>query len=133
MDLLLTALMMNPVVYLVILIVMLLIFGKRLPEIAKSLGKGIVEFKKGLKGVEDEIDRQSSSIPPPNQHYQGQYPQQYPQGQPGQYGSPSQYPSGPAPQYGNPGGSAPPAGTQGPHGDGMNPNPPPPPGDQRPA
>lgn len=133
MDLLLTALMMNPVVYLVILIVMLLIFGKRLPEIAKSLGKGIVEFKKGLKGVEDEIDRQSSSIPPPNQHYQGQYSPQYPQGHPGQYGSPSQYPSGPAPQSGSPGDTAPPPGTQGSYGEGVNLNPPRPPGDQKPA
>src|SRR4051812_18966425 len=34
----------------------LLLFGKRLPEVGKSLGKGIVEFKKGLKGIEDEID-----------------------------------------------------------------------------
>ena len=34
----------------------LLLFGKRLPEVGRSLGKGIVEFKKGLKGVEDEID-----------------------------------------------------------------------------
>ena len=32
----------------------LLIFGKRLPEVGKSLGKGIVEFKKGLKGVQDD-------------------------------------------------------------------------------
>ena len=35
----------------------LLIFGKRLPEVGRSLGKGIVEFKKGLKGVEDEISQ----------------------------------------------------------------------------
>jgi len=34
----------------------LLIFGKRLPEVGRSLGKGIVEFKKGIKGVADEID-----------------------------------------------------------------------------
>src|SRR5688500_10671498 len=33
----------------------LLIFGKRLPEVGKSLGKGIVEFKKGLKSVDDDI------------------------------------------------------------------------------
>lgn len=32
----------------------LLIFGKRLPEVGRSLGKGIVEFKKGLKGIEDD-------------------------------------------------------------------------------
>lgn len=35
----------------------LLIFGKRLPEVGKSLGKGIVEFKKGLAGIEDDVDQ----------------------------------------------------------------------------
>jgi sec-independent protein translocase protein TatA len=34
----------------------LLLFGKRLPEVARSLGKGIVEFKKGVKGIEDDVD-----------------------------------------------------------------------------
>src|SRR2546430_11034073 len=41
--------------WLIIMGIGLLIFGKRLPEVGKSLGKGIVEFKKGLKGVEDEV------------------------------------------------------------------------------
>lgn len=41
--------------WLVIAAIGLLIFGKRLPEVGKSLGKGIVEFKKGLKGVQDEV------------------------------------------------------------------------------
>lgn len=35
----------------------LLIFGKRLPEVGRSLGRGITEFKKGLSGVEDEANR----------------------------------------------------------------------------
>jgi sec-independent protein translocase protein TatA len=34
----------------------ILLFGKRLPEVGRSLGKGIIEFKKGLKGLEDETD-----------------------------------------------------------------------------
>jgi len=34
----------------------LLIFGGRLPQVGKNLGKGIVEFKKGLKGIEDDIE-----------------------------------------------------------------------------
>jgi sec-independent protein translocase protein TatA len=34
----------------------LLLFGKRLPEVGKSLGKGIVEFKKGLRGIEDDVE-----------------------------------------------------------------------------
>jgi len=47
----------------VILIIGLLLFGKRLPEVGKNLGKGIVEFKKGLKGLEEEIESSSSSTP----------------------------------------------------------------------
>ncbi len=42
--------------WIIILIVALLIFGKRLPEVMKSMGRGIVEFKKGIKGVEDEVE-----------------------------------------------------------------------------
>lgn len=38
----------------------LLFFGKRLPEVGRSLGKGIVEFKKGLKGIEDDVEVASS-------------------------------------------------------------------------
>jgi sec-independent protein translocase protein TatA len=55
----------------------LLIFGKRLPEVGRSLGKGIIEFKKGLKGVEDEIEEESNkpgrggSSPPKFDPYSG--------------------------------------------------------------
>ena len=50
----------------VIGIVGLLIFGRRLPEVGKSLGKGIVEFKKGLSGIEDElsVDAQKAASGP---------------------------------------------------------------------
>ncbi|MDZ4830021.1 MAG: twin-arginine translocase TatA/TatE family subunit [Phycisphaerae bacterium] len=40
-----------------ILFVGLILFGRRLPEVGRSLGQGIVEFKKGLKGVTEEVDR----------------------------------------------------------------------------
>jgi sec-independent protein translocase protein TatA len=33
-----------------------LFFGRNLPSVGRSLGKSIVEFKKGLKGIEEEID-----------------------------------------------------------------------------
>ncbi len=39
----------------VILVLALLLFGRRLPEVGRSLGRGIVEFKKGVKGIEDDI------------------------------------------------------------------------------
>jgi sec-independent protein translocase protein TatA len=46
--------------WIVIAAIGLLFFGKRLPEVGRSLGKGIVEFKKGLKGIEDEVETASS-------------------------------------------------------------------------
>jgi len=42
--------------FIVIAAIGLLLFGKRLPEVGRSLGKGIVEFKKGLKGIEEEVE-----------------------------------------------------------------------------
>jgi TatA/E family protein of Tat protein translocase len=33
----------------------LVLFGKRLPEMGRSLGKGIIEFKKGLAGIEHDV------------------------------------------------------------------------------
>lgn len=41
----------------VIALVALLVFGSRLPQVGRSLGKGLVEFKKGLHGIQDEIDQ----------------------------------------------------------------------------
>ena len=46
---------------LVILIIGLLFFGRRLPEVGKNLGKTIVEFKKGLSG--SYSDDKSASAP----------------------------------------------------------------------
>ncbi len=37
----------------------LLLFGKRLPEVAKNLGKGLSEFKKGMSGFQDELEGRS--------------------------------------------------------------------------
>jgi sec-independent protein translocase protein TatA len=48
---------------LVILVVALLLFGvKRLPEISRNLARGFVEFKKGMKGMEDEVDVSSPPV-----------------------------------------------------------------------
>ena len=48
--------MPGPWEWIVIGVLGVIIFGKRLPSVGRSLGQGIVEFKKGLKGVEDEMD-----------------------------------------------------------------------------
>lgn len=40
----------------VVALVGLLLFGRRLPEVGRGLGRSIVEFKKGLKGLKDDIE-----------------------------------------------------------------------------
>ena len=41
--------------WIIVLVIALLIFGRKLPDVGRSLGRGIVEFKKGLKGMQDEM------------------------------------------------------------------------------
>jgi len=48
--------------------VCLLIFGNRLPSVMRSLGKSVTEFKKGVSGIEDDIDQAVTAdkkAPPP--------------------------------------------------------------------
>src|SRR3954470_6356643 len=51
---------LGPMEMVIVMGVAVLLFGKRLPEVGRSLGKGIVEFKKGLRGMEEELDFSSS-------------------------------------------------------------------------
>ena len=46
----------GPIEIVVIAAVILLLFGNRLPSVMRSMGRGIVEFKKGVKGIEDDVD-----------------------------------------------------------------------------
>jgi sec-independent protein translocase protein TatA len=49
----------GPMEIMIVGMVVLLLFGNRLPSVMRSLGVGITEFKKGIKGegIEDEEDR----------------------------------------------------------------------------
>jgi sec-independent protein translocase protein TatA len=51
--------------WIVILFIALLIFGPRLPQVMRSLGKGVTEFKKGVRGLEDDIESEPSKAPEP--------------------------------------------------------------------
>ena len=55
---------------LILLVVLLLVFGaKRLPEMGRSLGKGMREFKDGVSGVEEPVQTTPAptkvELPPP--------------------------------------------------------------------
>ena len=46
---------LGPTELILIFLIVLLLFGaNRIPEIAKGLGRGIRDFKKGMQGIEDE-------------------------------------------------------------------------------
>ena len=46
----------GPWQFVIVLLVVLVLFGNRLPSIMRSLGEGITEFKKGIKGGESDAE-----------------------------------------------------------------------------
>lgn len=42
-----------------ILVIAVLLFGRRLPDVGRNVGKAIIEFKRGVKGITDEIEEES--------------------------------------------------------------------------
>ena len=53
---------LSPFHWLIVAVIVLLLFGNRLPSVMRSLGQGVVEFKKGLQGVEEEIKKSTDKI-----------------------------------------------------------------------
>ena len=47
----------TPELLLIVLVVLLLFGGKKIPELMKGLGKGVKSFKDGMDGMEDEIKK----------------------------------------------------------------------------
>jgi sec-independent protein translocase protein TatA len=48
--------------WLIILFIALLIFGRRLPEVARSLGKSVNEFKRGMREFQDSANEVASDV-----------------------------------------------------------------------
>jgi len=46
---------LSPMELMIVGAIALLLFGSRLPEVARGLGKSVVEFKRGLNGIQDEL------------------------------------------------------------------------------
>lgn len=51
---------LGPMEMAAVALVAVLLFGRRLPEVGRSIGKSIVEFKKGMKDVEAEVSQSDS-------------------------------------------------------------------------
>ena len=47
----------------IILVILLLLFGRRLPEVMRNLGKGLTEFKRGMREPVDEIKKELADEP----------------------------------------------------------------------
>ena len=54
----------GPLELIIIGVVMLLLFGNRLPSLMRSLGRGVVEFKKGVQGIDDDANSGDGSDTP---------------------------------------------------------------------
>ena len=48
--------MNHPLAYLALAAIAFLLFGNRLPQMMRSLGRSVVEFKKGVAGIEDDLE-----------------------------------------------------------------------------
>ena len=51
----------GPMHWLIVAAIVFLLFGNRLPSVMRSLGEGVVEFKKGLQGIEDDVKKSGST------------------------------------------------------------------------
>ncbi len=47
-------------------IVAVLLFGKRLPEVGRNLGRSMMEFKKGLNELQNEVNNAGRTSPKPS-------------------------------------------------------------------
>jgi sec-independent protein translocase protein TatA len=48
-------------IILIVLVILLLFGGKKIPELMKGIGKGAREFKKGLSGEEEEENKKKET------------------------------------------------------------------------
>ncbi len=85
---------LGPLEIALIFLVILLVFGaKRIPEIARGLGKGIREFKSATREIQNEFtvdDRPSNRIQPPQQPAQGTPAARTPEARPAETERPPQ-------------------------------------------
>jgi len=51
----------SPVTLLILGAIAVMLFGERLPEVARSFGKGLMELKTGVRGIQQELENAVNS------------------------------------------------------------------------
>jgi len=51
----------TPEIIIIVIAVLVLFGGRKIPEFMKGIGKGVKSFKDGVKGVEDEINKEDET------------------------------------------------------------------------
>ena len=46
----------TPEIILIVLVILLLFGGRKIPELMKGIGKGVKSFKDGMNGIEKDLD-----------------------------------------------------------------------------
>lgn len=60
---------LSPMHMLIVAVIAVLLFGDRLPEVMRSMGRGLSEFKKGMRGLENSITSAADSSSRPSVSY----------------------------------------------------------------
>lgn len=47
---------LGPMEMLIVGVIAVLLFGNRLPEVGRSMGRSLMEFKKGMRDLQNEVD-----------------------------------------------------------------------------
>jgi sec-independent protein translocase protein TatA len=55
---------LGPMEIAVIVVLAVLLFGRKLPDVGRYVGKSITEFRKGMKGLEDDMDHGGHAAAP---------------------------------------------------------------------
>lgn len=53
----------GPEIIVILLLVLVLFGGKKIPELMKGLGKGVKEYKKAVNGIEEEVNNATEDTP----------------------------------------------------------------------
>ncbi|MCL5268168.1 MAG: twin-arginine translocase TatA/TatE family subunit [Bacteroidetes bacterium] len=60
-------------IFLIVIVVIVLFGPKRIPDIMQSVGKGVREFKRAMRDVQDEVNKAIEEKPEPKMTQQKQF------------------------------------------------------------